>query len=69
MVDYLEDGKAGVVVVIISSIHIVDQGIKGDGCFSWCTLSVPIGPINIGSIHAPNERAKRKDLWDWMASN
>lgn len=26
------------------------------------------GPVNVGSVHAPNERASRKNLWEWMAT-
>lgn len=26
-----------------------------------------MGPLSYGSIYAPNERARRKDLWNWMA--
>lgn len=47
----------------------MNYGTKGDGCFAWCTIDTSVGPISIGSVYAPNEQARRKALWDWMATH
>lgn len=36
---------------------------------AWCTIDTPIRSFSISSVYAPNERARRKDLWEWMDTN
>lgn len=55
MVDYLVEGRIGVTVGVISNLPIIDQGVKGDGCFAWYTLDTNVGLVNFGSVYAPNE--------------
>lgn len=47
---------------------IIAKGVKGNGSFVWHTLDMPVGPVNVGSIYAPNERAKRMELWNRISS-
>lgn len=68
VVDYSEDGKARAAVGSLSGLQINVQGTKGDNHFSWCTVETVVGPVNVGLVHAPNERAGRKDLWEWMVT-
>lgn len=62
--DYNEEGRVGATIVALFDYHILAQGTKGDGCFSWITIDTILGPVSISLVYALNEHAKRKDLWD-----
>lgn len=62
IVDYTVEGRAGTTVGILSNCNIQDSGTKGDGSFAWCTIDTVVGPVSVGSVYAPNERARRKEL-------
>lgn len=66
--DYLGEGRTSVVVGVLSNLPIIDQEVKEDGSFASCTLDTDVGSVNYGLFYAPNERARRKDLWNWMAT-
>lgn len=53
-------------VLVLSGLKVLAQGAKGDGTFAWCTMKTVAGNVSIRSIHAPNERAKRIALWEWL---
>lgn len=57
--DYMVDGRARVVVVILSNLSVVEKGTRGDGTFSWCTMEIDVGRVCIGSIYSPNQCAQR----------
>lgn len=59
----------GAALVVLSGCRVLAQGSKGNGCFSWCTIDTLVGHVSIGLIYAPNECARRKELWDWMSSH
>lgn len=56
-VNYSNEGKAGAAVVVFSQHKVIAQGSKGDGTFALCTIESKSGPISVGSVCAPNERA------------
>lgn len=69
VVDYSEEDRAGAALIVLSNLIVLDQGSKGDGCLAWCSVATPVGPVSIASIYAPNERARRRDIWDWMSTH
>lgn len=65
-VDYIEEGKTGATVIVLSSLKVLVRGARGDGTFAWCTVETKVGNVSVGSIYASNEREKRIALWDWL---
>lgn len=69
VLDFDRDQKVGAALVIPPHLQVTRQGTKGDGSLAWATVTTATGDLNIGSIYAPNERNKRKELWEWIAGN
>lgn len=67
--DYSPQGRAGAAVGVLSNLKVLDKGVKGDGSFAWCTIDIVVGLVSVGSVYAPNERARRIKLCDWMTSH
>lgn len=68
-VDYNDEGRAGASVIVLSDLKILAQGVKGDVIVVWYTMETTKGKVNISFMYAPNERARRCDLWKWMSAH
>jgi hypothetical protein len=45
---------------------ILNQGVKGDGTFTWMEIDRATGPVRIGSVFAPASRSKHIQFWRWL---
>jgi exonuclease III len=66
VIDSLDSGRVGSAVLLAPHLVILDQGSRGDGTFSWAKIETSKGPVHVGLIYAPAERAKRISLWTWL---
>lgn len=42
------------------------EGTKGDGWLAWALVITSTNKLSVGSVYAPNERTRRKEMWDWI---
>ncbi|KAL3700192.1 hypothetical protein R1sor_018214 [Riccia sorocarpa] len=66
VIDYIEEGKAGTVLLILTPGRILRRGTKGDGTVAWASVQTEDGILNLASIHGPTTRENRDSLWDWL---
>lgn len=69
IVDYSREGWVGTAILSLPHCKVTDQGTRGDGTLAWCTIDTKVGPVSIASVYAPNSRASRIELWNWMCMN
>ncbi|KAL3677832.1 hypothetical protein R1sor_020788 [Riccia sorocarpa] len=66
IVDYIESGKGGAVVICPKHLRIVEMGVSGFGNATWVKLETSIGIVEVISLHAPNRPNQRKRNWSWV---
>lgn len=65
-VDYSAEGRGGAALVVFLHLKVLAQGKRWDDTFSWCTIESSVGPVSIGSIYVPNDKAGCIELWEWL---
>ncbi|KAL3692283.1 hypothetical protein R1sor_005934 [Riccia sorocarpa] len=62
-VDYTVSGRGEAALVIPPSFSVIGHGVSGTGNVVWVTVNTIVGPLKLISVHAPNTKELRTQLW------
>lgn len=63
------DGRGGDALLVQKDYNIIDSGELPFGQGVWIKMFVDDVIFGVASLYAPNEAAKRYDLWSWLSFN
>ncbi|KAL3677972.1 hypothetical protein R1sor_020928 [Riccia sorocarpa] len=63
VVDYTVSGRAGAALIAPNNITVIETGTSGIGVAAWAVIETAVGRIKVISLHPPNTKEERTELW------
>lgn len=63
------EGKVNAAVSIPKEYPVRQHGSHDEGHLVWATFEITGKALMVGSVYSPNERSRRRDLWNWIREN